>query len=125
MTSVPSQEGSSHSESPQETSPSSDTSVCKDQLCVEPRYAVEKYEDKDDAGYVAPWKLRLHQLLPLTSLSAIAAYWLYVTFRVRYTLALQRARHIIFPVAWIFLAIEVGVACEPPDIPRTPFMHVC
>ena len=104
-------------ENPQGASPSSEASLCKEQISEEPNYAVEKYNDKDDAGYVATWKMRLHQLLPVSSVAAIGAYWLYVAFRIRYTVALQHVRHIVFPVAWIFLAIEVGVACEASDTP--------
>lgn len=115
--SIPSQEASTPLESPQDTTPSS-TSICKEKPSVEPNYAVEKSGDKDNAGYVATWKHRLNQLLPLTSLCAIGAYWLYVAFRVRYTTAAQHVKGIIFPVAWVFLSIELGVACEPPDNPR-------
>ena len=119
VTDVSSKEELASLESPQDTSPSSETvSICKEQLRVEPTYAVEKYHDKDDAGYVAPWKKRLHSLLPLTSVTAIGAYWLYVAFRVRYTIALQRVRHTVFPVAWIFLTIEVGVARKASHTPR-------
>lgn len=125
MTEVSSKGELASLKSPQDTSPSSETiSICKEQLCVEPTYAVEKYHDKDDAGYVVPWKKRLHQLLPLTSVTAIGAYWLYVAFRVRYTIALQRARNIVFPVAWIFLTIEVGVARKASHTPRMS-LHRC
>lgn len=75
-------------------------------------YTVEKYAEKDDAGYVAKWKDRLHHLLPFTTLTTVATYWVYVAFRVRCTVAAQRIRHTVYPISWIFLAIEVGVACE-------------
>lgn len=111
-------------ESLEDTPALSEISICKEEPGEETTYAVEKLEDKDDAGYVAPWKLRLHRLLPLTSALAIASYWLYVAFRVRYTVAAQNLRHTVYPVAWLFLSIELGVACEPPDIPRNNF-HEC
>ena len=117
VTDPASEKGSNCSESPQTASPVSESSLYKEQPSVDPSFVVEKYHDKDDAGYVATWKTRLNQLLPLTSLTAIAAYWLYVTLRVRYTVAAQRLRHTVYPVAWIFLSIEVGVACERPDTP--------
>lgn len=106
------------------TPPLSVISICKEQHGVEPQYTVEKYAEKDDAGYVPAWKSRLHKLLPLTSASAIAAYWLYFAFRVRYTVAAQNLGHTVYPVAWLFLSIEFGVACETPDVPRV-FLHGC
>ena len=100
------------------TPPLSEISICKEQHGVEPQYTVEKYAEKDDAGYVPTWKTRLHRLLPLTSAIAIGAYWLYFAFRVRYTVAAQNLGHTVYPVAWLFLSIEFGVACETPDGPR-------
>ncbi len=99
MTYIPSEEGLRRSESPQDASQLSEISICKEQLCEELEYAIEKLEDKDNAGYVATWKNRLHQLLPLTSVSSIAAYWLYASFRVRCTVAAQRASHVMYPMA--------------------------
>ena len=125
MACIPSEEGSKRSESPQDASQLSDISICKEQLGKELEYTVEKLEDKDNAGYVATWKNRLHQLLPLTSVTAIAAYWLYATFRVRYTLAAQRASHIIYPMAWIFLVVEVGVNCESTGVSQSPTVNHC
>lgn len=125
---VPSQEGST---------PLSEISICKEEASAEPSihaveptytiestYAVEKIGDMDNAGYVATWKLRLNRLLPLSSVCAIAAYWLYFAFRVRYTVAAQELRHTVYPVAWLFISIELGVACKPPDILRI-FSHGC
>ena len=125
MTCTPSQEGSRRSESPQDASRSSEFSNSKENLRVEPSYAVEKLEDKDNAGYVATWKERLHQLLPLTSVAAIATYLLYVTYRIRCTLAAQGVYHTVYPVAWTFLCVELGVACERSDIPRISFRRFC
>ena len=132
-------------ESPGDTLQSSESSFCKERPIStfepgyavendndkeaespspEPTYVVQKLNNKDDAGYVKNWKLQLHQFLPLTAVIAIGAYWLYVTFRVRYILALQFVSHKVFPVAWIFLAVEIGVACEDPDTPPSSF-HEC
>lgn len=105
-------------ESAEDTPAMSEISICKEKPSVESSYVIEKYDDKDNAGYVATWKERLHRLLPLTSLTAIAAYWLYFAFRIRYTAAAQREGHTIYPVAWIFIAVEFGVSCEPLDISR-------
>ncbi|CAD6590774.1 MAG: hypothetical protein ASARMPRED_004999 [Alectoria sarmentosa] len=137
MTYIPegsTREGSIREESPRDTPPSSEICICKEQPStteisfskegpttteisiskeqpsVEQNYAVEKLNDKDDAGYVRSWKVRVNQLLPFTSLTAICSYWLYFAFRVRYTVAAQRLKHTVYPVAWLFLSIELGVA---------------
>lgn len=152
MTYIPegsTREGSIREESPRDTPPSSEIFICKEQpstteisfskeeptateisiskeqSSVEPSYAVEKFADKDDAGYVPSWKVRVNQLLPFTSLTAICSYWLYFAFRVRYTVAAQRLKHTVYPVAWLFLSIELGVACEPPDVPLIQFSLEC
>ena len=116
---VPSQEDRRRLESAQDTPALSEISFSKEHPIEETNYAVEKFEKRDNAGYVATWKYRVNKLLPLTSAVAIGSYWLYLAFRVRYTVAAQRIHHRVYPMAWIFLAIEVGVACEFPYIPRT------
>ncbi len=125
MADIPSEEGLKRSDSPQDASQLSEISICKEQLGEELEYAVKKLEDKDNAGYVATWKNRLHQLLPLTSVSSIAAYWLYATFRVRCTIAAQRASHIIYPMAWIYLGVEVGVSRESAGVSQSPTVNLC
>ena len=121
MTYVPFEEESRSLESSQDASPVSKAFRRHEQLSLDPRYAVKKYHDKDDAGYIPTWKIRLHRLLPLSSVCAIGAYWLYFAFRVKYTLALQYVKDTVYPVAWMFLAIEVVVACEAFTTPRIPF----
>lgn len=79
---------------------------------TEPKYAIERYEDKDDAGYVTSWRWRVHRLLPLTTLAAVGGYFLYFALRIRYTVESQRASRSVFPMAWIFVFVEAGVACE-------------
>lgn len=110
-------------ESAEDTPALSIISICKEQASIETNYIVEKLDNKDHAGYVATWKDKLNQLLPISSACAIASYWLYFSFRVRYTVAAQNLRHTVYPVAWLFLSIELGVACETPEIPR--ILDVC
>ncbi len=139
MTFLPFHEESGPLESLRDTPPSSEISICKEQpstpplseifICKEepgnePNYAVEKEADRDDAGYIPTWKYRLHQLLPLSSIFAIGAYWLYFAFRVWFTVAAQRLGHTVYPMAWLFISIEFGAGCETPDIPRIHF-HGC
>ena len=112
------------SESPEVTPALSEISICKEHADLEPSYAVEKCAVHDDDGYVPKWKLRVNSLLPFTSACAIGSYWLYIAFRVRYTVEAQNLRHTVYPVAWLFISIELGVACEPSDILRI-HIHGC
>ena len=115
---VPSQEDRRRLESAQDTPALSEISFSKEHHSEGPSYVVEKFEKKDNAGYVATWKHRVNKLLPFSSIIAIGSYWLYLAFRVRYTVAAQRINHKVYPMAWIFLSIEVGVARESSYIPR-------
>ena len=79
---------------------------------TDPKYTIEKYEDNDDAGYVTTWRWWLHRILPLTTFVAVVAGLLYFVFRIRYTVQSQRASHSVYPMAWIFILVEAGVAGE-------------
>ena len=83
---------------------------------VKTMYAVEKYEieRKGDASYTATWRDQLHRLLPLTTLAAMAANLLYLTFRIRYTIDSQSADHMVYPAAWVFMAIETAMSWGSP-----------
>lgn len=73
---------------------------------------VEKLHEKDDSDHLPTWKRRINKLTPLCSLIAIATYWVYFTFRIKYTIAAQHAANRIFAMAWTFIAVEMGVARE-------------
>ena len=120
-----SEEGSRRYDSAQDTPRFSEIFLCKEQPSPEACYVVKKFEEKDDAGYVPNWKDQLNRLLPFSSSLAIAAYWLYFAFRVRYTVAAQELGHTVYPVAWLFLSIETGVACESPNILDLTLTKVC
>ena len=96
----------------QDASSQSQTSSSLKESNVQTPHAIEKYEDHDDAGHIATWRDRLHKLVPLTSLASIVAYGVYFTFRIICTVDTQRVAQTVYPVAWIFIAIELGVTCE-------------
>lgn len=81
---------------------------------VEPVCLVERVHSKDDIDHLPAWKRRINKCTPLFSLIAVAAYWVYFTFRIKYTIAAQHAAHRIFAMAWTFIAVEMGVARELP-----------
>ncbi|KAF2846880.1 glycosyltransferase family 2 protein [Plenodomus tracheiphilus IPT5] len=77
---------------------------------VTPVCLVEKIHSKDDIDHLPVWKRRINNLTPLCSLAAVTAYWVYFTFRIKFTIAAQRASNKILTMAWTFIAVEVGVA---------------
>jgi hypothetical protein len=81
-------------------------------ISSEPVCLVERLHSKDDIDHLSAWKRRLNKLTPLFSLIAVASYWVYFAFRIKYTVAAQRAANRIFAMAWTFIAVEMGVACK-------------
>lgn len=76
----------------------------------EPVCLVERLHSKDDIDHLPAWKRRLNKFTPFFSLIAVAAYWVYFAFRIKYTVAAQHAANRIFAMAWTFIAVEMGVA---------------
>lgn len=60
--------------------------------------------------FIKPWKRYIYFSSCFSSVVTLATYGLYFSLRVHFTLAAQHAYHRVFPAAWIFLAIEVGIA---------------
>lgn len=71
---------------------------------------VERLHGKDDIDHMPTWKRRINRLTPFFSMIAVGAYWVYFSFRIRYTIAAQAVAHKVFVMAWIFIAVEIGVA---------------
>lgn len=71
---------------------------------------VEQVHKKDDADHMPNWKRYLHALTPVLSFLALASYWTYFGFRIKYTLLAQAASGKTFIMAWIFIGVECGVA---------------
>lgn len=81
--------------------PSSKHSVC----------LVQRLNIKDDVDLMPTWNRRVNRMTPFSSMMAVVSYWIYFGFRIRYTIDAQQAAHQIFVYAWIFIAVEMGVAC--------------
>jgi hypothetical protein len=73
---------------------------------------VERVHETDDIDLLPPWKRRLNKCTPIFSIIAVAAYWVYFAFRIKYTVAAQHAANRVFAMAWTFIAVETGVACK-------------
>jgi hypothetical protein len=73
---------------------------------------VERVHGKDDIDHMPGWKRRVNRLTPFFSMMAVGAYWFYFAFRIRFTIDAQYAANKVFVMAWIFIAVEMGVACK-------------
>ena len=71
---------------------------------------VERVHGKDDIDHLPTWKRRINKCTPVFSLIAVAAYWVYFAFRIKYTIAAQHAANRVYAMAWTFIAVEMGVA---------------
>ncbi|KAL9126813.1 MAG: hypothetical protein Q9217_004187 [Psora testacea] len=74
------------------------------------QYAIESLADRDDIDLLQPWKRHLYFSSSLLTIAAFLAYILYFGLRIRFTIAAQNANRIVYPAAWIFIFIEIGVA---------------
>ncbi len=73
-------------------------------------HAIEVLAQRDDIDLMKPWKRHIYYSSCLLSIAALATYGLYFGLRIHFTLRAQNAYRRVFPAAWIFIAIEVGVA---------------
>ena len=56
------------------------------------------------------WKRYAYYLAPFLAVATLALYWLYFALRIRFTLSAQKKEHATFPMAWVFIAVEMSVA---------------
>ncbi|KAH9882340.1 hypothetical protein J1614_000576 [Plenodomus biglobosus] len=82
------------------------------EVAAEPLCLVERVHGTDDIDHLPSWKRRVNKCTPIFSIAAVAAYWVYFVYRIKYTLAAQEKYNSIYGMAWTFIAVELGVACE-------------
>jgi hypothetical protein len=75
-------------------------------------YEIETLHEYDDVEFLSPWKRRLYRLSPLFTFLAAGAYFLYYGYRIHCTIYAQRAFHVIYVMAWLFISAEACVACK-------------
>lgn len=72
--------------------------------------SIAQLHSRDDHEFMPGWKRKLFFLAPLLNLINLALYWLYFALRIKYVIAAQKASNSTFPLAWVFIAIELSVA---------------
>lgn len=80
------------------------------EVAAEPLCLVERVHGTDDIDHLPSWKRRVNKCTPIFSIAAVAAYWVYFVYRIKYTLAAQEKYNRIYGMAWTFIAVELGVA---------------
>lgn len=73
-------------------------------------YHIETLARRDDIDLLKPWKRCLYFLSAFLTIAAFLTYILYFGLRIRFTIAAQRADKSVFPAAWVFVVVEMGVA---------------
>ena len=57
-----------------------------------------------------PWKRYLYFAAPFLAVVTTLAYWLYFAIRIKFTLDAQQLFNKPFPLAWVFIVVELCVA---------------
>ncbi len=73
---------------------------------------IEIIHKQDDIEHMPQWRRRLYALTPIAATLSIGSYWVYFFFRIKFTLDAQEVSNKIFFMAWVFIFVEMGVACE-------------
>ena len=73
-------------------------------------FIIEQIEDQDDIDHMPVWKRTAFKMSPIFLILSQVAFWIYIALRARYTLDAQDQANEIFPMAWLFMVVEIGVA---------------
>jgi len=72
--------------------------------------SIAQLQTRDDYGFMPTWKRYAYYLAPFLAVATLALYWLYFALRIRFTISAQNKEHATFPMAWVFIAVEISVA---------------
>lgn len=72
--------------------------------------SIAQLHDRDDWGLMPNWKRYAFYAAPFLAVATLALYWLYFALRIRFVIASQQKFHSSFPLAWLFIAVEISVA---------------
>ena len=71
---------------------------------------IAKIHKRDDKIEWPTWKKRLFYTVPFLALATLGTYWLYFILRIVFVIDAQRLQGQSFPLAWIFIGVEISVA---------------
>lgn len=73
-------------------------------------YVIQRMADHDDTEHMSKWERIIYSTSPFWGLLSLVLYWVYFALRVRFTVAAQHSANAVFPLAWTFITVELGVA---------------
>lgn len=65
---------------------------------------------RDDAEFWKGWKRKLFYLAPFLTGLSLLLYWIYFGMRIAFIVSAQNQKRTTFPLAWIFVSVEISVA---------------
>lgn len=74
------------------------------------RGSIARLHDRDDADIWKGWKRYVFYLVPVLTLANMCLYLTYLALRIASVVSAERLRHVVYPQAWVFIAIEIAVA---------------
>lgn len=72
--------------------------------------SIAQLHSRDDAEFWNGYKRKLFYLAPVLVGISLALYWLYFGLRITFIISAQNAKRSFFPLAWVFVTVEVMVA---------------
>jgi len=71
---------------------------------------VAQLHSRDDDGFMPRWKRAAYFAAPVLAIATLALYWLYFALRIRFVISAQNKSGKAFPLAWVFIAVEISIA---------------
>ena len=71
---------------------------------------IAKIHRRDDKDEWPNWKRYIYYTVPFLAIATLATYWMYFTLRIICVVSAQRQEGRAFPMAWIFIGVEISVA---------------
>ena len=72
--------------------------------------SIAKLARRDDKDIWPSWKRKLYWSVPFLAIATLATYWLYFILRIMFVISAQRKENKTFPLAWVFIGVEISVA---------------
>lgn len=73
--------------------------------------SIAQLQSRDDKEFIYGWKKWLFRYVaPILGLITLALYWIYFGMRITFVVEAQRKFHAPFPLAWVFIAVEISIA---------------
>ena len=73
-------------------------------------YTIQRLAAHDDIDHMKPIQRWIYMTTPFWAALSLISYWAYFALRIRFTIDAQKQAHMIFWMAWIFIAVEIGVS---------------